>query len=45
MNQSKLDIVKQEMTRVKFNILEIDELKWMAMGKLNLDDYHIYYWI
>ena len=44
MNPSKLDVVKQEMTRVNIDILETDELKWTAMGKLNLDDYYIYYW-
>ena len=27
MNQSKLEVVKQEMTRVNFNILGIGELK------------------
>ena len=44
MNQSKLDVVKQEMIRVNIDILEISELKWTAMGKLNLDDSYIYYW-
>ena len=29
MNQSKLDMVKQEMGRMNINILEINELKWI----------------
>ena len=29
MNQSKLDVVKQEMGKVNINILEINELKWI----------------
>ena len=28
MNQGKLEVVKQEMTRVNINILGISELKW-----------------
>ena len=28
MNQSKLEVVKQEMARVNIDILEISELKW-----------------
>ena len=43
MNQGKLEVVKQEMVRVNINILEISELKWTGMGKLNSDDHHIYY--
>ena len=35
MNQSKLDMVKQEMTRVNINMLGISELKWTGMGELN----------
>ena len=35
MNQGKLDMIKQEMTRVKIGILGISELKWMVMGKFN----------
>ena len=42
MNQGKLDVVKQEMARVKTNILGICELKWMRMSKLNSDDHYIY---
>ena len=43
MNQSKLDMVKQEMTRVNINILGIVELKLIGMGKFNSDDHYIYY--
>ena len=43
MNQSKLDVVKQEMTRVNINILGISELKWTGMGKFNSRDHNIYY--
>ena len=43
MNQGELDVVKQEMTRVKINILGISELKWMGMGEFNSDDHYIYY--
>ena len=43
MNQGKLDVVKQEMSRVNINILGISELKWMGMSKFNLDDHYIYY--
>ena len=34
-NQSKLDIVKQEMERVNINILGISELKWMDISQLS----------
>ena len=43
MNQDKLEVVKQEMARVKIDILEIRELKWTGMGKFNSDDHYIYY--
>ena len=43
MNQGKLEVVKQEMTRVKVNILGIYELKWTGMGEFNSDDHYIYY--
>ena len=43
MNQSKLEVVKQEMARVKTDILGISELKWTGMGEFNSDDHHIYY--
>ena len=43
MNQSKLDMVKEEMARSNINILGISELKWTEMGEFNLDDHYIYY--
>ena len=43
MNQSKLEVVKQEMARVNINILEISELKWTGMGEFNSDNDYIYY--
>ena len=42
MNQSKLEVVKQEMARVN-NILGISDLKWSGMGEFNSDDHYIYY--
>ena len=41
MNQGKLEMVKQEMARVKINILGI---RWMGMGDFNSDDHYIYYY-
>ena len=43
MNQSKLEVVKQEMARVNVDTLGISELKWTGMGKFNSDDHYIYY--
>ena len=43
MNQGKLEVVKQEMARVKVDILGISELKWTGMGDFNSDDHYIYY--
>ena len=43
MNQSKLEVVKQEMTRVNIGILGTSELKWMGMGRFNSDDHYIYH--
>ena len=34
MNQGKLEVVKQEMARVKTDILGISELKWMEWVNL-----------
>ena len=42
MNQSKLEVVKQEMARVNINILGISEVKWTRMGEFNSDDHYIY---
>ncbi|KAF7254619.1 Craniofacial development protein 2 [Varanus komodoensis] len=39
MNQGKLDVVKQEMTRLNIDILGINELKWTGMGDFNSDDH------
>ena len=42
MNQGKLEVIKQEMARVKVDILGISELKWTGMGEFNSDDHYIY---
>ena len=39
MNQGKLKVVKQEMTRVSIEILGISKLKWSGMGEFNSDDH------
>ena len=44
MNQGNLEVVKQEMTRVNINILEISGLRWTGMGEFNSDDHYIYYY-
>ena len=44
MNQGKLKVVKQEMTKVNVDILGISELKWTGMGEFNSDDHYIYYY-
>ena len=43
MTQGKLEVVKQEMTRVNIDILGISKIKWTGMGEINPDDHHIYY--
>ena len=43
MNQGKLQVVKQEVTRVNIDILGINELRWTGMGEFNSDDHYIYY--
>ena len=43
MNQGKLKVVKQEITKVNINILRITELKRIGMGEFNSDDHYIYY--
>ena len=43
MNQGKLKVVKQEMTRVNIDILGMSKLRWTGMGEFNSDDYYIYY--
>ena len=42
MNQGKLEVVKQEMARVKVDILGISELKWTEIDEYNSDDHYIY---
>ena len=42
--QGILEAVKQDMTRVKIDILGISEQKWTGMGEFNSDDHYIYYW-
>ena len=44
MNQGKLEVVKQEMTRVNVDILGISELRWTGMGEFNSVDHYIYYY-
>ena len=43
MNQGKLEMVKEEMTRVNIDVLRMSELKWTGMDEFNSDDRHIYY--
>ena len=43
MNQGKLEVVKQEITRVNTDILGISKLRWTGMGEFNSDDHYIYY--
>ena len=42
MNHGKLEVVKQEMTRVNIDIPGISELRWTGMGEFNSDDPYIY---
>ena len=43
MNQSKLEVVKQEMARVNVDILGISELKWTGMGGFSSYGHDIYH--
>ena len=43
MNQGKLEVVKQEMTRVNVVILGISKLRWTGMSEFTSDDHYIYY--
>ena len=43
MNQSKLEVVKQEMARVNIDILGISELRQTGMGEFHSDDHYINY--
>ena len=42
-NEGKLEVIKQEMTRVNVNIVGISKLRWTGMGEFNSDDHYIYY--
>ena len=44
MNQGKLEVFKQEMTRVNINILGISDLKCTGMSEFNSYDHYIYYY-
>ena len=44
MNQGKLEVVKQEMARVKVDILGISKLKFTGMGEFNSENHCIYYY-
>ena len=44
MNLGKLEVVKQEMTRVNIDILGISKLRRTGMGEFNSDDHYIYYY-
>ena len=43
MNQGKLEVVKQEMTKVNIDIIGINEVKWTGLGEFNSGDHYIYY--
>ena len=43
MNQGKLEVVKQKMAVVNFDILVISKLKWTGMCEFNSDDHYLYY--
>ena len=43
MNQGKLEVVKQEMARVKVDILGISVLKWTGMSEFNSGEHYIHY--
>ena len=43
MNQGKLEVVKQQRTRVNTDSLGISELKWTGMGKFNSNDSFVNY--
>ena len=43
MDQGKLDVVKQEITRVNIDSLGIGKLRWTGMGEFNSDDHYIYH--
>ena len=42
MNQGKLEVVKEEMSRVNINVLEFSEVQWTKMDEFHSDDRYIY---
>ena len=44
MSQGKLEVVKQEKTRVNIDTLGISELKRTGMHEFNSDDHYIFYY-
>ena len=44
MNQSKLEVVKEEMARVNADILGVSKLKWTGIGEFNSYEHYIYYY-
>ena len=43
MNQGKLKVAKQEVERVKIDILGISKLKWTGMGEFNSHDHYTHH--
>ena len=43
MNVGKLDIIKNEMTRLNIDLLGISKLHWTGYGFFKTDDFTIYY--
>ena len=43
MNQSKLEVVKQQIARMNSDLFGISEVKWVAMGEFNSDEPYICY--
>ena len=43
MNQGKLEVVNQEISRVNIDILGISKLRWTGMGEFNSNDHYLYY--
>ena len=43
MYKVKLEVVKQEITKVTIDILGISKLRWTGMGEFYSDDHYIYY--
>ena len=43
MNQGKVETIKQEGECVNIAVLGVSELKWIAMGYIQLDNYKMFY--